>query len=274
MFLSLIFSLVMSISGVAQHVVKSQKDWQHELKSNALEPHIHSAKFAFAKPGFALYYSDYAGVRQPYLVYVPHGYYPEKPMPLVVFMHGAVLALDSFQYDNPEVALEPVFRVADSLHVLVLFPFARRDFKWQSNDKVCENILKMIDKVKLLYHTDSSLIIIGGQSMGGNATFWFIRHCPGRFNGFFTFSASPDSDDLAAIPETVKNTPIVSCNAMDDKSFPIDLIRKTHEQFKNMLPNWKLLTVSTGGHRFIYNPGGEKYVYNVIQTLLSEKPAR
>ena len=116
------FLLVFAMGAVglsAQTRTPEQQQWVAMLQGNAL------AGRGAAKPGFALYYATSGEVKQPYLVYVPKRYDGHKKTPLVVFLHGAVLALDSFQYFRPELAREPVFAAAEKDGVLALFPLAR-----------------------------------------------------------------------------------------------------------------------------------------------------
>lgn len=222
--------------------------------------------FMLARPGFALYYSDAGGEKVPYLVYVPRNYDPAKAMPVVVFLHGAILARDNYyHHTDPSVADEPVFSVGDMYNTLVVFPFGKAGFAWPAQEAANENILKMIEQVKERYNVNSRKVILGGISMGGSGTYWFINNKADQFAGFYTFSGMPQELNLTRI---TKERPLYTMNSKDDPGCPYSEIYSFYQEHKNETKDWHLESVETGGHRFIYNPGGQKYVQQIIGALL------
>ncbi len=231
----------------------------HNYKSGGLISH-----------GFALYFARAGNIDVPYLVYVPASYRPSKPTPVVVFLHGAILAKDSFQYKDPSIAKEPVFSIAESLNTIVVFPFARADYKWAGTSGAYRTVLDILSRVKETYNTSS--IYIGGISMGGIATFWFINNKPEIFAGFYTFSAAPHSPEGAIKYSNITNSkPLFSLNAKDDPVFPYTDMEVAFKDHKGEAPGWHFSTVEAGGHRFIYGNGGDQYVKNVIGSLLGSR---
>lgn len=263
----LCFSLGLNSLSAQQTATENPGLWVNRIQSAAIQK-MQGKSYHPARSGFALYFTSANGVKQPYLVYVPKSYTPGKAMPAVVFLHGAVLALDSFQYRDPTVANEPVFRVADSLNILVVFPFARRDFKWTDDDRVFNNIIAIVRDAQEHYHIDSRKIFIGGQSMGGNATFWFIKNHPEIFAGFYTFSALAHTGNLTGFENLTEKKPLFSLNARDDQVFSYNQAEKIYAQFKPDSGRWQFETVSSGGHRFIYQQHGEQFVYETLKRLI------
>ena len=246
----------------------SVDEWVGLITKNAVAPGKTNA--SLRQSGFALYFTQAGNIRVPYIVYVPKSYNPATAQPAVVFLHGAILAKDSFQYKDPEIANEPVFSVADALHTIIIFPFARQDFKWSGQQAAFENILTIITQVERDYNIDKKKIYIGGISMGGNATYWFINHKPDLFAGFYTFSAMPRSgSDPIKFSNLTKDKPLYSLNAKDDPVFPYSEAEAAYEQHKAEAPGWHFNVVESGGHRFIYNPGGEKHIKTLLTNLLS-----
>lgn len=259
------FLLVFAMGAVglsAQTRTPEQQQWVAMLQGNAL------AGRGAAKPGFALYYATSGEVKQPYLVYVPKRCDGRKKTPLVVFLHGAVLALDSFQYFRPELAREPVFAAAEKSGVLALFPLARQDFKWSGNSKVCNNILSMISATEAIYNVDDSRVYLGGQSMGGNASYWFMVNHPEMFAGFYAFSSLPSVTDLDAMKANHFMKPLITVNAADDGNFSDSEMQGKFNRYKHSLTSWKCWQVTSGGHRFLYHEGGDKQASEVIEALL------
>ncbi len=242
--------------------------WVKNMEQNALPVRSGNASFQVAPQGFALYFSQANNIQEPYLVRVPKGYDPSRAMPVVVFLHGAILAKDSFQYKDPAIAAEPVFSAADTLNAIVVFPFARQDFKWVNQPAVFENIINIVQQVEATYNVDKKKIFIGGISMGGIATFWFINNKPDIFAGFYTFSAVLRTSDDIKFSNLTASKPLYSINAKDDPVFSYKEMEQTFQQHTNEAPGWHFSTVETGGHRFIYGKGGTHYVQSVIRELL------
>jgi predicted peptidase len=243
-------------------------DWLKKIERNAISKGK-AGIFSAAKPGYALYFSQSGSVNEPYLVYVPKSYDPSRPSPLVVFLHGAILARDSFQYKDPEIADEPIFSIADAFNTIVLFPFGRSDFKWSGRSPAYENVIKMIRQAEECYNINKQRIYIGGISMGGIATFWFINNKPELFAGFYTFSAMPRLPDQAINFKAITiDKPLFSMNAKDDPGFSYTEVHEIYEQHKAEAKGWHFESVETGGHRFIYNSGGQEYVKSIVGSLL------
>jgi len=246
----------------------SSEDWQKLIRGNALN--TTSGSFQPPRSGFALYFSKAGNVDEPYLVYVPASYNPLRSFPVVVFLHGAILARDSFQYRDPAIANEPIFTIADTLNAIVVFPFARADFKWSGQSAVYENIISIIKQVQRAYNVDKKRIYIGGMSMGGIATFWFVNNHPEIFAGFYTFSAAPHSPDgTIKYSYITKSKPLYSLNAKDDPVFPYADMEAAYNEHKGDAPGWHYATVDAGGHRFIYGKGGAEQVRSLFSKLLA-----
>ena len=266
-FLVLLCSFTISEQLFAQQNSLNSEAWLHAISSRAIVLQTAGGRYRQAQPGPALYFAEAAGIRQPYIVCVPRGYDPNKTVPVIVFLHGASLALDSFQYREPAMAMEPIFQIADSLHALIVFPFARKDFKWTADERVFNNILTIIAEVGKHYHTDPGRCYIGGQSMGGNATFRFLRHEANEFAGFFTFSAHPMQADVQAIEGLPGRKRLYSVNAQDDSIVPFDPVKKLYIQ--NGKPGqWIFRTVNTGGHRFIYGKQGAEIMLQTLTDMM------
>ncbi len=272
-FFAVLVLLAGPFTGICQQAGSetTSKNWLQSISQNALGRQGERTKFSKAPPGFALYFSRCGTIDMPYLVYIPKSYDPNKASSMVVFLHGAILARDSFQYKDPAIANEPVFAVADASNTIVVFPFGRSGFMWPANVAANENILAIIEQATNYYNIDKQRIYLGGISMGGIATFWFITHHPTRFAGFYTFSAMPGlASGEIAFSNITNERPLYSMHARDDHGFPFNEVNDIYEQHKKEAPGWKLSTVVTGGHRFIYGLGGSTYIQTILSKLLKQ----
>ena len=247
----------------------TSESWLDLVASNAVKKGNAPGVFSAAPAGLALYFAQSGSIRQPYLVCVPVGYNPSRPTSVVVFLHGAILVKDSFQYKEPSNAREPIFSIADTLNTIVVFPFARKDLKWQGQLPAYENIINIIHQVERDYNVDKKKVYIGGISMGAMATFWFLNNRPDLFAGFYAFSAAPHSDDGdIKYGNITSSRPLFSVNAKDDRIFSYTDMEKAYTEHKNEAPGWHYSTVETGGHRFIYGPDGKAQVKSLLSKLL------
>ncbi len=247
-------------------------DWLAGINAHAVQKPSKAGAFAPAKSGFALYFSRAGNVDQPYLVYVPKGYDPLRKTPLVVFLHGAILARDSFRYRDPTIAGEPVFSVADMYKTLVVFPFGEAGFMWPATVAANENIVAIIEQVKGRYNTDDRQVYIGGISMGGIATYWFMKHKPDYFSGFYTFSSTPSLSSETGVLDAVSQVkPLYSMNAKDDAVFSYENAARDYELQMHAVKGWYFSSVPTGGHRFIYGKDGSGYVQRLLGHLLMKQ---
>ncbi len=244
---------------------KSKTEWLQSIAANAINRPGAGSYFSHTKPGFALYYSAAGGENVPYLVYVPENYDPAVATPVVVFLHGAILARENYQHEDPSIADEPVFAAGKAHNALVVFPFGKSGFAWPSQQAANDNIINILNQVKARYNVNSKKVFLGGISMGGAGTYWFINNKADNFSGFFTFSALPDDLDFSKI---TKERPLYSMFAKDDRSWPYFEVTTYYEAHKRETNAWYISTVETGGHRFIYTPEGKQHVSAVIGKLM------
>ena len=249
--------------------VYTAESWMQAITRNAIKPGASNGSFGAAPHGFALYFSKAGDLSVPYLVYVPQGYNPARPVPIVVFLHGAILAREQFQYKDPGIAGEPIFSISDTFHCLVVFPFAKNDFAWGRNEAANENIMTIIKQVESTYNVDHKSIYIGGISMGGNATFWFVNNKANSFAGFYTFSALPGrGGGDVNFKNITQNRPLYSMNAKDDQTFSYSEAEQIYNRHKSETSGWHFKEVASGGHRFIYGSRGNEYVQSLVGELL------
>ena len=260
------FFMLISFAATGQSKVIGMKseDWLKMITANAINKPGQSIH-----PGYALYFSSVGEIKVPYLVYVPASYNPARATSVVVFLHGAILARDNYFHDtDPAIADEPIFSIGDTYNTIVVFPFSKSGFAWPGQTAACENIITILGQVEQHYNIDRKRIYIGGISMGGIATFWFISNKADVFAGFYTFSALPGRSGSVDFTHLTKERPLYSMNAKDDQTFSFDEVQAIYEQHKKEAPDWHFNSVETGGHRFIYNPGGTSYVKSLLGNLL------
>lgn len=244
--------------------VKSEK-WVSEITANAIQPKI--KKYNTSKSGFALYYSQKGNITVPFLVYIPKTYNSAVATNTIVFLHGGVKNTENFNYDKPEVTEEPIFKIADKLNSIVIYPFGKKDFGWVNQEKAFENILDIIEKSSKFYNINKKKIYLGGMSNGGTATFWFASQKPNRFAGFYAISANPELE-FGKIDFNF-DKPFYEIHSKDDDVFKFNDVEKIYS--KNRSQNWHFKSIEDGGHGFIYSEKGQSILFNLLSELMQKK---
>lgn len=234
--------------------------WLKMITANAVK-----ADKEQARPGPALYFTQVGDMQVPYIVHVPKRYDPAKPAPVVIFLHGAILAKEDFQYRDPAIADEPVFAAADSFNAIVVFPFSKAGFAWPSQP-ACSNVFTILAQVRQRYNIDDRRVFLGGISMGGAGTYWFINNRPQAFAGFYTFSAHPGG--ITDFSRLTAEKPLYAIYAEDDPSISYAEVKGIYEQHKTEAPGFHISSVAKGGHRFIYHVGGTRITTCILGKLL------
>ncbi|MCK8491725.1 hypothetical protein M0L20_07660 [Spirosoma sp. RP8] len=245
------------------------------LESSLRHAQLTESEGGMAKPfpaGFALYFQPADTINVPYLVYVPSSFSRAKPASLIIYLHGGVVNQDHFAYRDPQVANEPIFKVANHYNTLVLYPFARKDFGWVDQENAFKHVLTMLDQVKKRYAVPFDRIYLGGMSNGGTATYWYATKHAHLFSGFYAFSPWPSlKSSPTDYAKLSSGKPFVSINAKDDSVFPYSAVKAIYDQQQSKARDWRFKSIAEGGHGFIYEPGGPLLMQEVFDELFREK---
>ena len=243
--------------------------WVQTAEGRSL-PARRRGRFAAAQPGLALYYAPADTVKVPYLVYVPRRYQPTRPTALLVYLHGGIASTMQFQHHDPAVSQEPIFKAADSLNALVLYPFGRKSFGWLEQRAVLENVRTMITQVRARYHIEAQRVYLGGMSNGGTAAYWYACQAPAGFAGFFALSARPASALGPLNFERLRTgAPLYSLHAEDDEVVAHKDVRAVYDEQRALARQWHFASRPTGGHGFLYGPDGGEALRELLVQLLA-----
>lgn len=130
-------------------------------------------------PQVLTFFSDADDTEQPYGLYLPKNFDPNKKYPLVIMLHGAGsnhrLALRRvFGKSNVEgetdVEASRYFPAWDDVDFIVATPFARGTAGYQGIPE--EDVYDVLDDVKKRFSIDENRVYLTGLSMGGGGTLW------------------------------------------------------------------------------------------------------
>jgi polyhydroxybutyrate depolymerase len=175
------------------------------------------------------------GFHRTYLVHIPYGYHPEKPLPLVVVIHGA------FDTAKGMEKFSNFSRVADRENFIVMYPngFGIMGFLQHWNAGHCcgkaanENwddvgfVKAAIEDVLARLEIDSSRIYMVGFSNGGMFTYRFAAEQGDLLAAIAPLAASiggrPAEDALEwRIPEPVKPLSVITFHGLADDDVPYE----------------------------------------------------
>ena len=124
---------------------------------------------------------------QPFLRYLPPSWSPDRPAPLLVFLHGYDPSLD--ELSDPYIPAVCA-AVADETGAAVLAPFGRANTDYQGIGE--QDVLRAIDEMAGRYNIDRQRVVLFGWSMGGLGAWCVAARHPDRFNGVFVLSGRGD----------------------------------------------------------------------------------
>jgi poly(3-hydroxybutyrate) depolymerase len=126
--------------------------------------------------------SPASGRDQPFRLYLPSGYDGQKPMPLLVALHGTGGDHNKY-FDHPAYGDGIYRREAEKRGIVLLCPSEGDPLnlptEWRGLGEV--NVLALIEEVCRRFRIDRDRIVLSGQSMGGTGTTYLCCRYPELF---------------------------------------------------------------------------------------------
>lgn len=196
------------------------------------------------KPGLSSRVIDSGGIKRGFLLYVPSGYKPGVPLPLVLNLHGFASSASG------QMHLSRWEKLAEKENFCVIYPQgtgsplrwnASRDFTISAVDDV-SFIQEVIQAAGMLLDIDPSRIYVSGMSNGGSMTARLAWELPGIFAAAGIVSAPPI--DLAQYNDSTRPIPLIAFYGTADP------LVKYEGGMINLSPLTRLLRLSTHHIKF------------------------
>ncbi len=151
-------------------------------------------------PQVSVFYSEIDDSEQPFGLYLPPGYQPEKSYPLVIMLHGAMsnhrLALRRvFGHTNlpgeGDAKASRYFPDWQPENYIVATPYARGTMGYQGIPE--EDVYKVIETCQEYFNIDENRIYLTGLSMGGGGTLYLGMRRPDLFAAIAPVCPAPPS---------------------------------------------------------------------------------
>lgn len=213
----------------------------HELRAAiAAYPFEAPAKSGLAE--FEIVCPD--GYQRPYWIYVPEGYDPAEPCPLLVCLHGGVsgwplrgargsppAGQSAINYWVPHLTEE----WADKVLIMGCSAGPRETHEkavwWETAGQL--NVLAMVADAKRKFNIDDARVVINGHSDGGSGSFAFAYRMPDAWAGMFSMNGNPlvpTADGSPVWLENLRGQNIYCFNGGRDGLYPAARMTPIYEQ--------------------------------------------
>lgn len=164
-------------------------------------PLISKAQVFKPGPQVTTFYSEIDDSEQPYGLYLPQNYDPQKEYPLVIMLHGAssnhrlalrrVFGKSNLQGENDALASRYFPRWKEEEYI-VATPWARGTMGYTGIPE--EDVMAVIEACKANFHIDEERVFLTGLSMGGGGTLYIGLSRPGLFAGIAPVCPAPPEE--------------------------------------------------------------------------------
>jgi predicted esterase len=180
-------------------------------------------------------------------LYIPEDYSPERPLPLIIALHGG--------YGQGSEYVWTWLRIARSRGYAILAPKSW-DNTWDMSvpSEDTRSILRMLDEVMSKYSIDASRIYLTGLSDGGIFTYIFGLEQHHLFRGL-----APIAGALHPVVDPMlrrglgKDTPLFVVHGVHDFIFPVAFTRQTCKLLNDIGYNIKYEELPEWGHAYPYS---------------------
>ncbi len=180
--------------------------------------------------GFVHYlYSANDSAEAPWFVFVPEGYNPTTPTPMVIWLHGGVGRREFITQDTAYASTADDFLDLDAITMcrennwLCVVPMARFDCLWWNNTGM-NYLTDIIRQIKRGYNIDDSRVILSGFSDGGSGSYHFAFLAPTDFSLIFPYSGhigvGSRIGGMQVYPHNLAVRPIYAVNGGADGLYP------------------------------------------------------
>ena len=154
-----------------------------------------------------------------YVVYVPFNYSPNKPWPLIVFLHGAYERGNDGLIQSDVGIGRAIRQHPDRFPCLVVMPQCPERGWWEKETELIDMALA---ETRRAYNVDPTRIYLTGLSMGGCATWTYGAQRTNVYAALIPICGKGNTDDANALA----GIPIWVFHGAKDENVPVRYSRK------------------------------------------------
>lgn len=191
----------------------------------------------------------------PYFVYIPEGYDPQHPTPLLIWLHGGVSRQQFIEDRSKEISDHTIFSVCKENGWLLLFPLARFDCLWW-NDEGMDHLSWLVRETKRSFNIDDDRVALAGFSDGGSGAYHMALLRPTDYSVFFPWSGHIAVGSLVGgmrvyLPN-LRNRPLYATNGGADRLYPADKMKKYIDKAIEIGADLNFTAFDSAGHNYGY----------------------
>lgn len=191
-------------------------------------------------PQVLTFFSDADDTEQPYGLYIPKNYDPQKKYPLVIMLHGAgsnhrlslrrVFGKSNANGEN-DVEATRYFPEWKDVEYIVASPYARGTAGYQGIPE--KDVYDVLADVKRRFNVDEDRTYLTGLSMGGGGTLWIGTTRPDLWAAIAAVCPAPPkgTDELAP---NLLNVPSHFFHGDQDSAVPVSVSRDWTKKLKEL----------------------------------------
>ncbi|MEX0964651.1 MAG: alpha/beta fold hydrolase [Pseudohongiellaceae bacterium] len=215
-----------------------------------------------------------SGETIPYAVFVPSGYDPSQPAPLIVSLHGLGRSHDWL------MGYHGFLDQAEANGYIVVTPLGYIRRGWYGSREIEDmqdarnseqDVLNVLQLMRDEYNVDANRIYLWGHSMGGAGTYHIAAKYPDLFAGLGVAAPAPAADaPMNTILENIKHLPIIVLQGDEDQSVPVERTRAWVAQMAALGMQYVYVEIPGGDHSLLISQDSEnmqKFVdfFNIVR---------
>jgi predicted peptidase len=191
-------------------------------------------------------FTDPAGAKHPFVVFVPASYQPGTQPPVMLFLHGSGERGEN-NIDQMMAGIGPaLWKRKAKFPFVVVLPQCRTGSGWQAGGVDAERALGMLRQIQTEFSTDPDRVILTGLSMGGSGTWSIAAKDPSAWAAIVPMCGR---GDLAAAEKfAAARLPIWNSCGDKDRPETVKANRDMHEALQKAGANAKYVEYPDVGH--------------------------
>ncbi|MFY9720420.1 MAG: alpha/beta hydrolase-fold protein [Candidatus Cybelea sp.] len=165
------------------------------------------------------------GTMQPVAVFVPSTYSPNKPAPLVVFLHGRL------QPETRLLAQQFITDMAEQDGTIIVAPYGRGYYDYQGAES---DIYDTLAAAQQAFNIDPHRQFLAGYSMGGFSVFMIAPMHPEDWSGVMSIAGSLLGSRADAVTTKLSRTKFYIVTGARDENVPTQYPTQTAVYLRNV----------------------------------------
>ena len=181
------------------------------------------------------------GKEHRYVVYVPFDYTPNKPWPVIMFLHGAYERGNDGLIQTDVGIGRSIRKHTDRFPCIVVMPQCPEWSWWENSEDLIDMALA---ETRRIYNVDTARIYLTGISMGGNATWNYGARRLNVYAALIPICGKGNPRDA----KVLAGIPIWAFHGAKDENVPVRHTRKMVEAIQKAQGNIKYTEFPEADH--------------------------